>query len=156
VAERHGPLVDHVAVDDLGLLDDREPVVAYDWRQGRATVLAAGDSWQVDLEHLDWDLRVLAPIPRCGLALIGDPTRYATAGDTLFAEVTDGDDRIAFELLGGEPITVVGWSRAAPTAARVRGADQLWRDVAVQWDHDLWRVTVDPQGASQVEVEVVA
>jgi hypothetical protein len=119
-------------------------------------VVDATGGWEVALDHLDWDLRVLAPIAACGLALIGDPTRYATVGDAVFSQVADAEDRIVFELLGGDAITVVGWSAAPPSGARVRGANDVWQDVGVTWEDEVWRVTVDPEGAPDVEVEVLA
>jgi hypothetical protein len=155
-AERHVPLADRVELAQLGTTDERGPVVMWDWRRSVATPLDADGGWDVQLAHLDWDLRILAPIAACGLALIGDPTRYATVGDALFSEVADGEDRIAFELLGGEAIDIVGWSATEPSGARVRGGDDQWHDVAVTWTDQVWRVAVDPDGGAQIDVEIIA
>jgi hypothetical protein len=58
-----------------------------DWRTGTATRLEPIDSWRIELDPLDWDLRVLAPTLPRGLAVMGDPTRYAMAGDIRLATV---------------------------------------------------------------------
>jgi hypothetical protein len=73
-----------VELADLGV---HERVVAWDWRTQTAEVLAPGDGWDVSLDGLDWDYRVLAPIVG-GIAVIGDPALYATAGDLRVHHVT--------------------------------------------------------------------
>ncbi len=153
--DRHERLADRIEIADLGLLDDRGPAVLWDWRTGTARAIDPGDGWAVELDHLDWGLWVLAPIAACGIALVGDPTRYATAGDSLVAEVTDGADRIALELLGGEAVTLAGWAPVAPGSARVRAGDGAWRELPVSWDDPVWRIDVDPRGAPSVDVEVI-
>ena len=46
----------------------------------RHEVLEPDGGWDVALDGLDWDYRVLAPIVD-GVAVIGDPALYVTAGD---------------------------------------------------------------------------
>lgn len=109
---------------DLSDLDVFDRVVAWNWRTQTADVLDADGGWDLALEGLDWDYRVLAPIID-GVAVIGDPALYATAGDMRVHHVSGtrvgvvGPDD-AFDLVwwsedGGlqrRPITIgsTGWA----------------------------------------------
>lgn len=78
---RHEPRFEEMI--DLAALGASAPTgstVGWDWRTGTATRLEPADGWRVALDPLEWDLRVFAPLLSCGIAVIGDPTRYATAG----------------------------------------------------------------------------
>ena len=66
-----------VAEVPLDSLDDSTPtgeVIAWDWRAGTATRLAADASIHVDLGREEWTYHVLAPILSDGIAVIGDVT----------------------------------------------------------------------------------
>jgi hypothetical protein len=77
-------------------------------------VLPAGDGSVVERDARDWDLRVLAPVVG-DVAVIGDPSLYACAGDARIADVSAGDDeRVTVTVLGaGERVTVRVWTRDA-------------------------------------------
>ncbi len=82
----HGnPSTDELVADiDLAGLGESSPtgdVVAWDWRAGTATRLAPDASWPVTLPHEGWAYLVLAPVLPGGIAVIGDTTKFVTAGD---------------------------------------------------------------------------
>jgi hypothetical protein len=107
------PSSTRVALSDLG--EDcpaSETVAAYDWRTGRVDVLPRDGGYEVALDPAQWDYRVLAPVFANGVAVVGDPDVYATAGNSRVAEVErDGND-VAVTVLGAnETVRIVGWSR---------------------------------------------
>jgi hypothetical protein len=92
-----------VELADLGV---NERVVAWNWRTQTAELLEAGDGWDVSLDALDWDYRVLCPVVD-GVAVIGDPSVYATVGDSRIE--TDG--ATVTRVFGpGEQVEVVTWT----------------------------------------------
>lgn len=92
---------------DLADLGVTERVVAWNWRTQTAEVLSPSDGWDVSLDGLDWDYRVLAPIVD-GVAVIGDPSVYATAGEKrITARGADVTVHCA-----GESVEIVTWSEA--------------------------------------------
>jgi hypothetical protein len=140
------PNTTRVALADLG--DDvpaGAEVVAYDWRTGQIEQLPRGAGYDVALEPADWDYHVLAPVLAGGIAVVGDPDVYATAGDARIAEVAlDGGDVSVTVLGAGERVRIIGWSAGAITArqwAPSTGAT----DVAVTHDgaSGRWEVAVD-------------
>jgi hypothetical protein len=137
-------LDEQVELTTLGESAPATPVVCWDWRTGVATRLDPSGGWRLALEPLDWDLRVLAPVLPGGLAVIGDPTRYATAGDARLASVETTGDGVRFTVLGaGELVTIVGWADHQP-----RVAD----GVALEWDAPIWRVRVRVPDRGQISV----
>ena len=105
-----------VNLADIGI---EGPVVAWDWRRRTAELIEPGGGWDVALEPLEWDYRVLAPILPGDVAVFGDVDLFVPAGDMRIGEVRDG----AVTVLGaGETVTITGWS----------AADGVWtRDVEV-------------------------
>src|SRR5262249_39780802 len=102
---------------------------------------------------LDWHLAVLAPIGPSGLAVIGDVSRYATAGRARLASVADLGDRVRTTLLGaGERVTVTGWGAAR--AARAWMPRSGWRDLEVSPRDDIWMVGRDIPLTGWVTLEV--
>src|SRR5690606_12326939 len=75
------PLAFRVALADLGPLAPEAPVLAWDWRRGRGEPMAPDGGFELALAPRDWDHRVLCPLLPGELAVVGDATRYATAGD---------------------------------------------------------------------------
>ncbi len=127
------PIHSTVQLSDLGADAPSGRVVAWDWRRGTAEILGRDDGWPVDLDHLDWDLRVLAPISSDGLAVIGDPSRYATAGTTRVADVTFEAQSVRFTVIGdGEVARIVGWSDHPISAG-----------VPIEWADGVWTVDLD-------------
>jgi len=79
-----------------------------------------------------------------GVAVVGDPGLYATAGDTRVADVAvDGADVVVTVLGAGEAVDLTGWS-SAPIAARAWSPASGAADLAVAHDaaRGSWRLTV--------------
>ena len=135
-----------IELSALGSAAPRGPVACWDWRAGTATRLEPEEGWRIALDPLDWDLRVLAPILPSGVAVFGDPTRYAMAGDARLATVEPLDDGVRLTILGaGELVTIVGWADRRPTSAS--GFD-------VVWDAPIWRVVVSVPEAGSATIEI--
>ncbi|HVT75613.1 MAG TPA: hypothetical protein VHD87_01175 [Acidimicrobiales bacterium] len=102
--------------------------VVWDWRTQTCEVVEAGGGWDVSLPSLGWDYRVVAPIVD-GVAVIGDPALYATAGDLRIHHVA------------GDTLTVVGpndafdlvwWTEAAGVQRhRIEIGDVGWANVSL-------------------------
>jgi hypothetical protein len=135
-----------VALADLGEdRPDTDAIVVFDWRAGTVDVLSRDGSWEVALDPADWDYRVLAPVLANGIAVVGDPGVYASAGDSRIADVTvDGDD-VTITVLGpSERVRVAGWSEHALTA-RVwfPGSGSTEGPVARDDTSGQWEVSVE-------------
>lgn len=93
---------------DLGI---HEPVVAYDWRRGTATVADGTLALEPRGKPFDYDYVVLAPIQPNGLALIGEPAKFVTLADRRFRAVAVAGDTLAVALEGapGETVTLVAF-----------------------------------------------
>lgn len=95
---------------------DPADLVAWDWRKGTATRLAHDASIPVSLSRQDWAFHVLAPVLDSGLAVIGDVTKFVTAGDARI-EVSETSTGARLVVKGaGERITVTGWADVAPSS----------------------------------------
>ncbi len=103
------PSSERVNLADLGVDAPTGRVAVWDWRTQICEVLGPDDGWDVDLASLDWDYRVVAPIVD-GVAVIGDPSLYATAGDMRIGAV-EASGRVTV-LGAGETVDVVVWSEA--------------------------------------------
>ncbi len=91
-------------------------VVAWDWRDAAATRLAPDAAIEVSLGREGWTFHVLAPVLASGLAVIGDVTKFVTAGDARI-EVTETPTGVRLLVKGaGEVVTVTGWAEAAPSS----------------------------------------
>ena len=91
-------------------------IVAWDWRRGTATRLAADATLPVSLEREGWTFHVLAPVLRSGLAVIGDVTKFVTASDARL-EISETPAGVRLVVKGaGESVTVTGWAQVAPTS----------------------------------------
>jgi hypothetical protein len=85
--------------------------LVWDWRGHRGEVVAPGGGWDVELPALGWDYRVVAPIVD-GVAVVGDPALYATAGDMRIAAVERTPDHaLHVTVLGAdEHVELVTWT----------------------------------------------
>ena len=113
-------------------------VVAWDWRKGTATRLAPDAAIPVSLDREGWTFHVLAPVLRSGLAVIGDVTKFVTAGDARL-EVSETSTGVRLVVKGpDETVTVTGWAEAAPTSP----------DASVTYDRStgVWTAVVDVPG----------
>jgi hypothetical protein len=137
-----------VDLAELGTAAPHWPVACWDWRTATATRLEPNDGWPIALDPLEWDLRVLAPILPAGIAVIGDPTRYATAGDARLGAVEATADGVRFTVLGaGEFVTIVGWAEHRPVAAS---------RFDLAWDAPVWRIGVSVPSSGSAIVELSA
>jgi hypothetical protein len=106
---------------EAGITPDRDSsrpvdVVAWDWRKGTATRLAPNATIPVSLSREGWTFYVLAPVLASGLAVIGDVTKFVTAGDARL-EVSETSTGVRLIVKGpGETVTVTGWAEVAPTS----------------------------------------
>ncbi|HUQ40847.1 MAG TPA: hypothetical protein VM030_11920 [Acidimicrobiales bacterium] len=106
------PVTGRVELSDLGRRAPTGPVVVWDWRRQTAELLEPDGGWDVALDPLDWDYRVVAPLLSGGVAVIGDPGLYATAGDMRIGGVTDDERGVRATVLGAEEtVELVTWSR---------------------------------------------
>jgi hypothetical protein len=133
----------------LGPATPTGPVICWDWRAGTATRIDPGGNWPIGLDPLDWDLRVLAPLLPSGVAVIGDPVRYATAGSTRLPAVETTNDGARFTVVGSdgadEIVTVVGWADHEP---------HFSPGVDVEWNDPAWRVRIPVPAGGRVSVDV--
>jgi hypothetical protein len=133
-----------IGLSTLGESTPTTAVVCWDWRTGTVTRLDPSEGWRIALDPLDWDLRVLAPVLPGGIAVIGDPARYATAGDARLASVEALENGVRFTVLGaGELVTIVGWADHPPRADD--GVD-------LEWEAPVWRVHVRVPESGRVSV----
>jgi hypothetical protein len=148
------PLRFRLALADLGPLAPSAPLLAWDWRRGRGAPVAPDGGFELELAPLDWDYRVLCPLLPGGLAVVGDPSRYATAGDRRIARVRTTPGGVAFDALGapGERVRIAGWSERRPRTARADG-----RSLPLAWDGgaSCWglELAIGASGSLAVEVE---
>ncbi len=105
-----------IAFADLGASAPAGDVVAWDWRARTATRLPADAYWPVSLPKEGWTYLVLAPVLPAGLAVIGDTSKFVSAGDARL-EVTATDAGARLLVKGaGETVTITGWAERAPDA----------------------------------------
>jgi hypothetical protein len=91
-------------------------LVAWNWRTQNAERLSLDSAIPVSLEREDWDFYVLVPILSSGLAVIGDVTKFVTAGDARIEIFGTSSGARLVVKGGGEKVTIVGWAEAAPTS----------------------------------------
>ena len=150
-----------VRVDELG--EDAPTgtsIAVFDWRTRAIVVADAPVAYEVALEPVGWDYRVLAPVLAGGIAVFGDPALYASVGDARIADVEEDPvhDGVTVTVLGaGEHVTLTGWSRE-PVRARVWSAAGAAHDVAATHDagDGRWEVAVDVGDAGWAKVHVRA
>ena len=106
------PISGRVNLADVGV---RGPVVAWDWRRKTAELIEPDGGWDVSLDPLDWDYRVLAPLLPGDVAVFGDVDLFVPTGDMRIGDVRDG----VVTVVGApdESVTVTGWS----------ATDGVWR-----------------------------
>jgi hypothetical protein len=146
VSRANERLEERIEFSALGAAAPDVAAACWDWRAGTATRVEPNDGWRIALDPLEWDLRVLAPILPSGIAVFGDPTRYAMAGDARLAAVESLGDGVRFTVLGaGEVVAIVGWADRAPMTTS--GVD-------LTWDAPTWRVQVPVSDSGSATVDV--
>ena len=103
------PVTERITLEELGV---DEAVVVWDWRRRTAQLVEAGGGWDVELGPHDWDYRVVAPLLADGVAVVGDPSLFAPAGDRRLADVAP-DGTVVVHGAPGEAVRLVGWNGAA-------------------------------------------
>jgi hypothetical protein len=151
------PNATRVAFADLG--DDcpaSESIALYDWRTSSVEVLPRDGGYDLELDPAGWDYRVLAPVLASGVAVIGDPAAYATAGDTRLGEVeTAGDESTVTVLGANERVHVVGWS-AGPIVARAWAPRAGAKPITTTHDaaSGRWELAVDVPATGWVRLHL--
>jgi hypothetical protein len=118
----------------------------FDWRNRRVDVLSANGAYEIELEPAGWDYRVLAPMLPGGVAVIGDPDLYASAGDARIAAIAiEPDGSTVVTMLGaGEHVRLVGWSQNAISALAWSPATGTVRVPSTyEPDTGMWELAVD-------------
>jgi hypothetical protein len=91
-------------------------VVAWDWRTRTATRLAPDATIPVSLKREGWAFHVLAPVLASGMAVIGDVSKFVTAGDARL-EVAETPTGVRLVVKGaGEIVTITGWAETRPAS----------------------------------------
>jgi hypothetical protein len=116
-------------------------VIAWNWRTRSAERLSRAATISVSLGPEEWSFFVLAPILPSGLAVLGDITKFATAGD---ARVEVARTATGVRLVvkgGGERVTITGWAETAPSSPEGsiehRAATGVW-SIAVEIPSRGW------------------
>ncbi len=158
VGSGDGPARGRVALADLGDSAPAGPVIAYDWRRRACAPLGPGDAFDVELERQGWDLRVLAPVLPGEIALLGDVSMYACAGDRRVRGVGSDGEALELDVLGapGERVEIAAWCARAPAAVEIgdiaaeRKAEGARRDEAT----GLLRVplVIGPAGRARLRI----
>jgi hypothetical protein len=120
---------------------DSRAVALFDWRTGNVEVLPADGGYEVELDAAGWDYRVLAPVLPGGIAVIGDPALYASAGDARVAEVTADEAGVTVTVLGAnERVRIAGWSEHPIAASSWSTDDRAGVAVARDGATGKWEV----------------
>ncbi len=132
------PLEGEVALAELGDGAPAGPVAVYDWRSERAERLAPGAGIRFALEPGGWRYLVLAPLSESGLAVFGDTSKYASAGDRRLRGVRALGSGVEMDVLGapGERVELRG---LAPRAPRFELETQHQSHFAPD---GIWRITL--------------
>ncbi len=134
------PVEGDIVLAELGDSAPTNDVIAWDWRCHTVTRLGPDAHVPVSLSREDWTYLVLAPVLSSGIAVIGDISKFVTAGDARL-EITETFGGVALVAKGaGEIVTITGWAERAPT---VDGAP-----ITHDPETGLWNVevTVPPRG----------
>jgi hypothetical protein len=130
------PLTGTISLAELGESSPSGDVVVWDWRTGTARRGGPHTAWDVTLGREDWAFYVMAPVLDGDLAVIGDVSKFVTAGDARIEVATDSDANLRLVVKGaGETVTVTGWAAAGPTSPD--------RDVRYDGSTGLWRLDVE-------------
>jgi hypothetical protein len=111
---RHQESVAQIHAADAGL---RGPVYVYNWKTQTGERIAANELVSLPLTA-GWGYAVMAPVGPSGMAFIGDPEQFATAGRVRIPEVVDdGTLRFKVAFAPGEAArTIVVYSPRRPQA----------------------------------------
>jgi hypothetical protein len=136
---------------------DTDEVALFDWRSGRIEIVSSSATYETTLEAAAWDYRVAAPVLPGRIAVVGDPSLYASAGDTRVADVAEAGGDVVLTVLGaGERVGITGWS-AGPVAAHAWTPDGVVPlTVSRDGASGRWELTVDVPDAGWSRVHLSA
>lgn len=141
---------DHSAAPEAMIVWDRRHDTLRHVEAGHETSdgAASGAALTVELEREQWSAWVIAPVLACGLAVIGDLSKFASAGDARLA-IDDHETGVEVVVKGaGETVTITGWARRAPGVGGAAAVDGVRFDEATgRFEAD---VTVPPRGWTTV------
>jgi len=124
-----------VRLADLGESAPNGDVVVWDWRRRVARRASPDDCWSLTLAPEEWTFDVIAPVLDCGIAVIGDTSKFVTTGDARVV-VSERSGGVQLTVLGAnERVTITGWAAVAPTRAD--------GDVAFNASTGVWETDVD-------------
>jgi hypothetical protein len=111
----------------------------------------------VELEPQAWDYRILCPVLPGEIAVVGDVSRYVSAGDARLRGVRATEGGLAFEALGGpgECFEITCWSARPPRGVRVLDPTG-GRSLEVRWEGGLFQIPVDVGDRGWLRVEIDA
>jgi hypothetical protein len=112
-----GTTTGEVRLDELGASAPSGDVFVWDWRTGSGERLAVDGSWTATLAQEEWTHHVVAPVLDCGLAVVGDVSKFVPAGDARVVVEADGDGVRLTVKGAGERVTITGWSESTPERA---------------------------------------
>jgi hypothetical protein len=142
------PTTGDVALADLGDSRPTGDVVVWSWRTHTARRTGPGATWTVTLAPEEWTYDIVAPVLGCGLAVIGDASKFVTAGDARMV-VREHGGGVSLTVLGaGERVTITGWAPVAPS--RPDG------DVRFDAGSGVWTTDVDVPARGWTTVRVDA
>jgi hypothetical protein len=129
-------------------------VLVFDWRRRLWMRLDPDGELAMTLDFQDWALHVLCPLLPGDLAVFGDVSKYATAGDRRFGGISCDGAVVSFDVLGAPGEAVDVWGYAASGLTRVRtwepGDERELENDRWSWDavSGGWvvRVRIPPRG----------
>ncbi|HEX4038108.1 MAG TPA: hypothetical protein VHX37_08620 [Acidobacteriaceae bacterium] len=145
---RHEGTAAEVRPADLGLAGE---TYFYDWKAGSGQTIAPGGAGELPFQD-GWGYAVVSPVGPSGMALIGDPEQFATAGRMRIAALRD-DGTLHFTVAfapGESSRTVALYSPRKPRAESSGGDVQASYD---QQNH-LAFLTIHARRGLTVPVEV--
>lgn len=140
-----------VSAAELGVHGEH---VVWDWRAHE--IVDAGD-WPLSYGPQEWGFRVHCPRSPSGIAVVGDPNVFATAGRGRIHDITTIDGGVRLRVLGaGETVTITGIAPSPVTATARTTSDNGTLEVVA---HEGGRFEVDvevgPLGWTVLELTVV-
>ena len=110
-----------IPLRELGAASPEGVTFAYDWASGRGERISPAGALAFSLAPHAFSLRVLCPLVD-GIVLLGDPTKYACAGDRRIRRIRAAEGGVAFDVLGapGEQVRVRGFAERPPRSASAR------------------------------------
>jgi len=130
-------------------------LLVWDFRTGTAAVEDASVPVKLDLSD-NWSYKVIVPVGKSGLALIGDEGKFVTRGRARFTSVTEDGAGLSAVLSmapSEESVTLFGYAPRMPEAVAESG-----EILSLDWNRrtGLFRVTVAPVARAAVSVRILA